>query len=141
MSLKARLPLFPVTASVVPGPAGGELAIDGLSLAALADEFGTPLYVYDQATMDRDVDEYRRSLAAHYAGAPGITLAGKAFLCVAAAQWAQEQGLRLDCTGGELRIAAAAGQIAPPSWCTASTRVTLTWLQPCARRASSWSTT
>lgn len=110
MSLEARLPLFPVTASVVPGPAGDELAINDRSLAALADEFGTPLYVYDQATMDRAVDEYRRSLAAHYAGASGITLAGKAFLCVAAAQWAQEQGLRLDCTGrGELRVAAAAG--------------------------------
>ena len=110
MSLDARLPLFPVTASLVSGPAGDELAIDGRSLRELAEQFGTPLYVYDQATMDGAVDEYRRSLAAHYAGEAGITLAGKAFLCVAAAQWAQRQGLWLDCTGrGELRIAAAAG--------------------------------
>ncbi len=109
MSLDARLPLFPVTASVIAGPAGAELAIGGLSLRALAEQFGTPLYVYDQATMEDAVASYRRSLAAHYAGESGITLAGKAFLCVAAAQWVQRQGLWLDCTGrGELHIAAAA---------------------------------
>jgi len=110
MSLSARLPLFPVTASVISGPAGDELAVDGHSLRDLAEQFGTPLYVYDQATMDRAVEDYRRSLAARYPGASGITLAGKAFLCVAAAQWAERCGLWLDCTGqGELRIAEAGG--------------------------------
>lgn len=110
MSLGVRLPLFPVTASVIAGPAGDELAVGGHSLRDVAGRFGTPLYVYDQATMDGAVEEYRRSLAVHYPGESGITLAGKAFLCVAVAQWAEQAGLWLDCTGrGELRVAEAGG--------------------------------
>jgi diaminopimelate decarboxylase len=39
-----------------------------------------------------------------------VTFAGKALLCVAAAQWVRRQDFQLDCTGaGELTIAAAAG--------------------------------
>jgi diaminopimelate decarboxylase len=59
--------------------------------------------------MDAAVLNYRQALAAAYPGSSGITYAGKAFLCLAAAQWTQQQGLWLDCTGaGELHIAAAA---------------------------------
>jgi diaminopimelate decarboxylase len=66
--------------------------------------------VYDQATMDASLTEYRDALARFYVGPAGITYAGKAFLCVAMAQWVQRNGLWLDCTGvGELRVAAAAG--------------------------------
>ena len=105
-----RLALFPHTAEIVAGPAGSELAIGGLPLSVLARDYGTPLYLYSQATLDAAVVEYRLALAGHYPGDSGLTYAGKAFLCLAMAQWVSGQDLWLDCTGvGELHIAAAAG--------------------------------
>lgn len=101
-----RQGLFPVATEV----RGETLFISGLSLYGLAQEFGTPLYIYDQATLDRNLQDYRAALSAAYPGKSGVTYAGKAFLCLAIAQWAREQDLWLDCTGaGELSIAQAAG--------------------------------
>jgi diaminopimelate decarboxylase len=105
-----RLALFPVTTRVegVEGEAG--LTIAGCDLGELAERYGTPLYVYDQATLDAMVDAYRQALRCSYPGESGLTYAGKAFLCVALAAWAQRQGLWLDCTGaGEIGMAVAAG--------------------------------
>jgi diaminopimelate decarboxylase len=106
-----RRPLFPLTTTILAEPDGPELAIDGLGLGALAAQFGTPLYLYDGATMDAAAQAYRSALARHYPAAPtGVTFAGKALLMTAAAQWVAAQGFQLDCTGaGELAIAAAAG--------------------------------
>ena len=110
--LEKRLGLFPVTtrlesSAAEEGPS--RLTIGGCSLEDLAEQYGTPLYLYDQMTLDQAVEGYWKALAAYYPGATGITYAGKAFLCTALAQWAQRQGLWLDCTGvGELAIAAAA---------------------------------
>ena len=110
MPAGSRLQLFPITTSIRPGIQGDQLTIAGLSLERLADEFGTPLYVYDQATMDDALAQYRRALAAYYPGESGITFAGKAFLCLALAQWAARRDLWLDCTGRtELHIPATAG--------------------------------
>ncbi|MFM8320327.1 MAG: diaminopimelate decarboxylase [Chloroflexota bacterium] len=101
-----RLALFPNTTQIV----DQRLQIDGQPLDALAAEFGTPLYVFDRATLDDAVTQYRRSLQAHYPGPGGLTYAGKAYLSLAMAQWAGEQGLWVDCTGaGEIAVAAAAG--------------------------------
>ena len=109
MHLTNRLPLFPITTTVQPSTGTDVLTVGGLSLADLAEEHGTPLYVYDQATMDDAVAHYRQALHAHYPGPSGITFAGKSFLCLAVAQWANRRGLWLDCTGRtELHIAAAA---------------------------------
>jgi diaminopimelate decarboxylase len=108
--LRARLGLFPTTARLVPASGGTRLDIGSHDLASLVERFGTPLYLYDQATMDAALAVYRAALQQYYAGPSGITYAGKAFLCTAMAQWATRQGLWLDCTGvGELRVAAAAG--------------------------------
>jgi len=108
-SYRQRLALFPLTTAILGQEADAELAIGGCPLSTLAAQYGTPLYVYDQATMDAAVVAYRQALALHYPAEAGITYAGKAFMCTAAAQWVQQQGLLLDCTGaGELRIAAAA---------------------------------
>jgi len=105
-----RLDLFPLTTEIAGTGEEAHLTIAGCDLTALAEQFGTPLYVYDQASMDAAVVAYRQALARHYPGQAGITYAGKAFMCVAAAQWVQQQDLLLDCTGaGELRLAAAAG--------------------------------
>ena len=101
----ARLPLFPVTATVT----GDRLTVAGCDLAELAQKWGTPLYLYDEATLTQAVQAYRQALERHYPGPSGITYAGKAGLNRALAQWMAAQGVWLDCTGvGELHIAAAA---------------------------------
>jgi diaminopimelate decarboxylase len=104
-----RLALFPLETHIERTPEGERLVVAGHDLADLAGRYGTPLYIYDQATMDAAVDAYRGSLAS-YPGQAGITYASKAFLSLAMAQWVQYQNLWLDCTGvGELAIASAAG--------------------------------
>ncbi len=102
----SRLPLFPLTTDLI----DDGLTIGNCSLAELANQHDTPLYLFDRATLDRAVDAYRDALDQHYPGDAAITYAGKAFLCLALAQWTQQQNLWLDCTGeGELHVAAAAG--------------------------------
>ncbi|MCY4410393.1 MAG: hypothetical protein OXC27_08005, partial [Caldilineaceae bacterium] len=58
-----RLSLFPDTVAL--GPAKDDrpsLHIGGCDLNGLAAEFGTPLYVYDQQTIDGAVQAYRDAL-------------------------------------------------------------------------------
>ena len=101
-----RLPLFPDTIKYE----HDTLTIAGQDLASLAEEYGTPLYIYDRATMDNAVAEYERCLASYFPRTASITYAGKAYLCTAIAQWTQQHNLWLDCTGeGEIAIAKAGG--------------------------------
>ncbi len=101
-----RLSLFPESTIVK----NDTLTIAGHDLAALAGEFGTPLYLYDRYTMDQAVARYQLNLTAHYPGPASITYAGKAFLCTAMTQWTHLHQLWLDCTGeGEIAIAQAGG--------------------------------
>jgi len=101
-----RLSLFPDTTRVT----DKGLSIGGCDLSALAADYGTPLYLYDCATLDASTTLYREALSEHYPAKSGITYAGKAYLCLAIAQWTQKHGLWADCTGqGEIAIAAAAG--------------------------------
>ena len=81
-----RLSLFPYTTLIQDVDGQPTLTIAGLSLAALADQYGTPLYVFDRHTLDTNVAAYRQAMSAHYPASCGITYAGKAFLCLAVAQ-------------------------------------------------------
>ncbi len=99
-----RLSLFPDTTKIE----RNSLTIDGQDLAVLANRYGTPLYLYDSATMDNAVATYQTALAAHFPGYASVTYAGKAYLCAAIAQWTQHHSLWVDCTGeGEIAIARA----------------------------------
>jgi diaminopimelate decarboxylase len=101
-----RLNLFPASTKII----RGTLHVGGCDLVSLAEEKGTPLYIYDQATLDAAVDSYRKSLVDHYPGEAGLTYAGKAFLCIGLAQWAYQRNLCIDCTGRvEIAIAVKAG--------------------------------
>ena len=84
--------------------ADGRLSIAGCNVLELAEEFGTPLFVYDE-------DHVRaRCREAVEAFGDGVAYATKAFLCVAMARLAHEEGMTLDvATGGELHIALSAG--------------------------------
>ncbi len=104
-----RLALFPISTRIRAGSRPERLVIAGCDLAELAEQYGTPLYLYDQATMDEALEAYQQALASSYPGEWGITYAGKAFLCIAMAQWVHQRGLWLDCTGvGELATATGA---------------------------------
>ncbi|GAB4399069.1 MAG: diaminopimelate decarboxylase [Anaerolineales bacterium] len=101
-----RLDLFPISTKIE----NDQLTIAGHSLTELAEKNGTPLYVYDRATLDTAALGYKSALASSYPGPASVTYAGKAFLCLALAQWTQSHGLTVDCTGeGEIAIAVAAG--------------------------------
>ena len=101
-----RLQLFPISTKIE----NDTLTIAGHDLAALAENYGTPLYLYDRATMDKAAAGYRSALASHYPGPASVTYAGKAFLNLAIAQWTQFHDLFVDCTGeGEIAIAVAGG--------------------------------
>lgn len=98
--------IWPVTMA---RQANGHLVIGGVSLPALAAEHGTPLYIFDLATIDLHVQRYRESLRS-YPAETRLVYAGKAFLCVGLLRQLAAQGLWLDVvSGGELAIAYAAG--------------------------------
>ena len=99
-----RLALFPESTRV----RGDSLFIAGHSLVSLSAEHGTPLYIYDRATLDIAVADYQSALRTYYPAESTITYAGKAFLCKAIAHWTQSHNLMVDCTGeGEIAIAVA----------------------------------
>jgi diaminopimelate decarboxylase len=84
--------------------ADGQLLVGGCDLADLAEEFGTPLFVYDEAQLRA------RCREAVGAFGDGVAYATKAFLCRAMAKLAHEEGMHLDvASGGELAVARAAG--------------------------------
>ena len=106
LRISDRLTLFPDSTQIQ----NDTLFIAGHDLAALADQYGTPLYVYDRATLDASVAEYRSAVQNNYPAPWRITYAGKAFICKAIAEWTQTHDLFVDCTGeGEIAIAVAAG--------------------------------
>ena len=79
-------------------------SIGGCNVAELAAEFGTPLFIYDEATVRA---RCREAVAGFD---KGVAYASKAFLCGAMARLAIEEGLYLDvATGGEYDIARRAG--------------------------------
>ncbi|WP_127497644.1 diaminopimelate decarboxylase [Actinoplanes solisilvae] len=83
----------------------GHLEIGGVSVAALAEEYGTPAYLLDED----DLRSRCRDFADAFSDAD-VFYAGKSFLCKAVVRVIDEEGLFLDvCTGGELAVALAAG--------------------------------
>lgn len=101
-----RLQLFPITTTIEKN----SLTIAGQALAILVENYGTPLYLYDRATMDHAATGYKSALASRYPAAASVTYAGKAFLNTAIAQWTQFHNLFVDCTGeGEIAMALAGG--------------------------------
>jgi len=82
----------------------GHLLVGGIDVLELAQEFGTPLFVYDEDHLRRACRE------AVSAWGDGVAYATKAFLCRAMARLAHEEGMHLDvASGGELHVALSAG--------------------------------
>ncbi|MFJ2618108.1 diaminopimelate decarboxylase [Glutamicibacter sp. NPDC087344] len=93
--------------------AHGELAMQGIPVSALAEQFGTPLFVLDENDFRARAAGFKTAFDDAFRGLCGgvdVYYAGKAFLCTEVARWVGAEGLRLDtCSGGELAVAAAAG--------------------------------
>lgn len=82
----------------------GELLIGGCSTLDLAAQFGTPLFVYDEAHLRA------RCRQARAAFGEGAVYASKAFLCLAMARLAHEEQMKIDvATGGEMYVVLKAG--------------------------------
>jgi len=87
----------------------GHLEIGGCDTVELAQTFGTPLYVIDEAFVRDNCRRYKAAFAAKYPGESEVTYAGKAFLVQAMARLVEEEGLSLDvASGGELYTALSA---------------------------------
>jgi diaminopimelate decarboxylase len=96
------LALLPRSAALDPG---GRLSVGGCDVAGLAEQFGTPLYVYDEGELRARAREYAAAF-----GADAVSYASKAFLCVAMARLVAEEGLNLEvASGGEAFVAGRAG--------------------------------
>jgi diaminopimelate decarboxylase len=83
----------------------GRLCVGEIALTEVADEFGTPTYVIDEADFRHRIRRYRTAL-------PGARLvyAAKALLTTAVAQWVAEEEAGLGvCSGGQLAAALIAG--------------------------------
>ena len=99
-------------ASARRGP-DGAISVAGVDLRELAAEHGTPAYVLDEADFRARARGFREAFEQAFAAVGAdvdVYYAGKAFLSVAVARWAHEEGLRIDtATGGELAVALRAG--------------------------------
>jgi len=97
-----KLSLFPLTAEV---DETGHLMIGGCDSTELAEELGTPLYVFDEFSLRQKCAEFRAEFNQRYADTT-VIYAAKAFINRALAVILKEEGLGLDVvSGGELSIA------------------------------------
>src|SRR5690348_12480301 len=87
----------------------GRLEIGGCDAVGLAKEFGTPLYVLDEAALRERCQAFRRAFQGNYPDV-SIAYAGKALMTVAVVRIMDEEGMHLDvASGGELFTALRAG--------------------------------
>jgi diaminopimelate decarboxylase len=88
----------------------GELACEGVSLAAIAEAVGTPVYVYSTATLERHYTVFRDAMAGIGRGEPLIAYAVKANSNLSVLKTLADLGAGADTVSeGEVRRALAAG--------------------------------
>jgi len=105
MSFK-NVELFPIDTSV---NSHGNLTIGGNDVTSLAEQYGTPLYVYDEVTIRTMARQFISEFTSRYSKTK-VAYASKAFLNKSMAKIAHEENLELDVvSGGEIATAAAAG--------------------------------
>ena len=87
----------------------GEISIGEVAVTDLVKQYGTPLYVFDEA----DVRKRARDYVAAFKSTDietSVHYAGKAFITTKVAQWVNQEGLGIDVASvGELEVALRAG--------------------------------
>jgi diaminopimelate decarboxylase len=87
----------------------GHLEIAGVDTIDLANKYGTPLLIYDVATIRKNIRAFKEALKT-YKHQAKISYASKAFASVAMYQVIQQEDIAIDVvSGGELYIAKQAG--------------------------------
>jgi diaminopimelate decarboxylase len=101
-----RLAMLPATAALDPA---GHVRVGGCDLERLAETFGTPALIVDEAALRASARQYREAFASWHADSL-VCFASKAFPCTPVERVIAEEGLGCDVAGGgELAIALAAG--------------------------------
>lgn len=97
-----RLELFPLTAEV---NSQDHLLLGGCDCVSLLKRYGSPLYVFDEATIRHQCREYKHEFGIRYPNST-VAYASKAFLNRPLAALMDEEGMGLDVvSGGELATA------------------------------------
>ena len=105
LTVNDLLNVAPITTKVQ----DGVVFVGGVALSDIIDEFGTALYVYDEATLRKQLSDYLNEFRSRYE-ASDIIYAAKSFCCVAMDKIVAQEGVGIDvASGGELAIAKAAG--------------------------------
>jgi diaminopimelate decarboxylase len=98
--------LWPITTT---RNGAGELQIGGVSVSAIAADFGTPVYIYDEATLRERARAIREAFRRAYPDSQ-VVYAAKAFGSPAIVRMFRDEGLGLDVvSGGELYMGLRAG--------------------------------
>lgn len=88
----------------------GNLTIGGVDTTALAEQYGTPLYVFDEEKIRESCRRFKDSIDRFYDGKGMACYASKAFSCMEMCRVINDEGLGLDVvSGGELYTAVKAG--------------------------------
>jgi diaminopimelate decarboxylase len=99
------LPLADILPLTAAASDDGHLTIAGCDTVALAREFGTPLYVFDEETLRHQCREFQVQFRSRHPDT-AVSYAGKAYLGRALAALLAEEGMNLEVvSGGELAIA------------------------------------
>ncbi len=100
--MESRLKLFPAKSAVNDK---GHLVIGGCDAVELAKEFGTPLYLFDEASLRQKCAEFKQEFSQRYADSL-VIYACKAFINKALLAIFKEEGLGLDVvSAGEISVA------------------------------------
>jgi diaminopimelate decarboxylase len=87
----------------------GELSLGEITVTDLANQYGTPLYVFDEADVRKRARDYVAAFTVSDIET-SVHYAGKAFLTTKVAQWVNQEGLGIDvASAGELEVALRAG--------------------------------
>jgi diaminopimelate decarboxylase len=87
----------------------GEISIGEITVSSLAGQYGTPLYVFDEADVRKRARDYVAAFTVSDIET-SVHYAGKAFISTKVAQWVNQEGLGIDvASAGELEVALRAG--------------------------------
>ncbi|NJN20953.1 MAG: diaminopimelate decarboxylase [Leptolyngbya sp. RL_3_1] len=102
--------LLPITAQV---SSADHLMVGGCDVPELVKQFGSPLYILDEATLRATCRQYREALQRHYPGESLAIYASKAWNCLAVCAVVTQEALGIDVvSAGELYTAIEAGAAA-----------------------------
>ncbi|MEW5822413.1 MAG: diaminopimelate decarboxylase [Cyanobacteriota bacterium] len=98
--------IYPITMNV---NSRAHLEIGGCSAIELSSKFGTPLYIIDEDTLRKTIQDYKLQFSSKYEDSL-VLYAAKSFVCESICHILHEEGIGIDVvSGGELYLALKAG--------------------------------